>query len=479
MARSFGTKGARRGLVSARVATLGVAAVTILAVASNGGSAFAAPIIPAGAGVNGFTLSASGTGLNLDLFGTQLTGGSSSTAVSYALPASGAPTETASATGEGIFLTSGGVDGKQSVSVPTSAGATTAGSTTQTCAQGGGGGESQGAPFNVALGLGCAAAQASVDPSTDGPQAYASGKVVDLGVDISPLLHQIASGGATQLCNGLLQIPTLGTDILGPACNDILSSVSPSVDVSLGSALSQITTSPSALLAQVHSSSVDISLFPTKIAGGATEPLLEVVIPSAIATTQYTAANQWSNTYDATLIRISGLLVDGISQASGGQFPDPLEIPPNGSGTAQLSAINSSPLGQLLSITLASGTTSGNATSGGTVSADGLKVNLLGAQASVPGGGITVDTSGVSTAGSNGPATAALSSSSPPTASSSGAPAVPTAAASSPTSVHTGEWWAGSLPLLALLAALGGALIAWPRLRRLTPVSRLVSRGSR
>ncbi|MHB8328892.1 MAG: hypothetical protein ACYDD6_04580 [Acidimicrobiales bacterium] len=465
------------------MATLGAAAMTILAMVSNGGSAMAAPILPAGTGVTGFNLSASGTGLGIDLFGTVLTGGTSAASASYSVPSSGAPVESATATGEGIFLTSGGVDGKQSVSVPTASGATTAGSNTDTCAQGGGGGESQGAPFNVALGLGCAAASASVDPSTDGPQAFASGKVADLSVDLSPLLNKIAAGGATQLCTGLLQIPTLGTDILGPACSDILASVAPSVDVSVGTSVATITTSPTELLATDKSSAVDIKLFPTTITGGATKPLLEVVIPSAVATTEYTAANGWSNTYDATLISISGLLVDGISQASGGQFPDPLEIPPNNSGTAQLGAINSSPLGALLSITLASGATSGSATGGGTVSADGLKINLLGGQSSVPGGGVTIDTSGVQTAGSNGPATASSSYTptppSNPGVSSTAAPIVSTLSAASPTLTHTGEWWAGSLPLLVLLAALGGGLIAWPRLRRFARVSRLISRGSR
>jgi len=61
----------------------------------------------------------------------------------------------------------------------------------------------------------------------------------------------------------------------------------------------------------------------------------------------------------------------------------------------------------------------------------------------------------------------------------SGLPSVPTVAATSPTAVHTGEWWSGSLPLLAILAALGGGLIGWPRLRRLPLVARLVTRSSR
>ena len=425
----------------------------------------AAPLVPAGA--VGYQLNASSTGLLINLFGTELTGAQSSVGASYVQSATGgAPTESANATGEGVFLTSNGVDGKQTASVPTSSGATTDGSTTDTCAQGGG--TPAGTPLTIALGLGCAAAQATIDPTSDGPQAYASSKVVDVQVGLQGILSQLASGGATQLCTGLEQIPTLGTDILGPACNQVLNSINPTVELTLGSALSQITSSPTELLAQSQSSSIDLKLFPILV-NGSNEPLLEVTIPSAIATTSYTASGGWANNYDATLIRISGTLVDDLNTASGGSFPDPLEIPPNNSGTSQLAALNSSPLGQLLTIDLASGTTSGNS-----VSAEGLKVNVLPV---APGGGITIDTSGVSTT-----ETAASGQTVPASAPGGPAPLPPAPtqqAASSPTAVHTGEWWAGSLPLLAVLAALGGGMLGWPRLRRMPMVARLVSRGSR
>ena len=433
----------------------------------------AAPLVPANS--VGFQLNASGTGLLIDLFGNELTGAQTSASVSYVTGASGAPTESSNASGEGVFLTSGGVDGKSTASAA-SGGTTTQGSTTDSCKQGSGGPQPPGSPITVALGLGCSAAQATVDPSSDGPQAYADSKVVDLQVDLSSLLHQLASGGATQLCSGLSQIPTLGSQILGPACNQVLSSISPSVEVTLGSALSQITTSPTDLLAQSKSSSIDVKLFPITI-NGSNEPLLEVTIPSAIATTEYTASGGWANNYDTTLIRISGTIIDDLKTASGGSFPDPLEIPPNNSGTSQLSAINSSPLGQLLTIDLASGSTSGNSVTG-----EGLKVTLLSGVPGVPGGGIVIDTSGVSTTetAAAGTSTAAGGVTTTTAAPAGGPGAAPTfAAASSPTAVHTGEWWSGSLPLLALLAAMGGALLGWPRIRRLPIVARLVARGSR
>lgn len=467
MARPIRFKSARRGRAAVKAVTFGAAAMAALAVVSSGGSAMAAPLVPTNS--VGYQLNASGTGLLIDLFGTELTGAQTSASVSYVNDPSKSLTESANATGEGVFLTSGGVDGKKTAAASNS-GPTTDGSTTDSCAQGGG--SPAGTPITVALGIGCAAAQATADPSSDNsPSAYADSKVVDLQVGLASILNQLASGGATQLCSALANIPTLGSQILGPACNQVLNSINPTVEVTIGSALSKITSSPTELLAQSQSSSIDVKLFPILV-GGTNEPLLEVTIPSAIATTSYTTSGGWANNYDSTLIRISGTLIDDINAASGGSFPDPLEIPPNNSGTSQLQAINSSPLGQLISIDLASGTTSGNS-----VSAEGLKVNLLSV---APGGGITIDTSGVSTtetasSGQQQPATQPASN--PP----SQLPPAPTQeAATSPTAVHTGMWFAGSLPLLAILAAIGGGLLGWPRLRRLPMVARLVSsKGSR
>lgn len=469
----FPFKSARRRRALVKATTFGTAALACLAVISSGGSAMATPLIPAGS--VGYQMNATGTGLLLDLFGTEITGAQTSTSASYVTDSSGNVTESASGTGEGIFLTSNVADSKVTASAA-SGGTTTDGSTTETCKQGGG--SPAGTPITVALGLGCAAAQATVDPSSDGPQSYADAKVVHLTVDVSSILHQLASGGATQLCNGLSQIPTLGSQILGPACNQVLSSIAPTLDVTIGSAVSQITSTPDQLEAQSTSSSIDVKLFP---AAATSEPLLEVTIPSAIATSIYTTAGGWANNYDATLIRVTGTIVDDLHTASGGAFPDPLEIPPNNSGTSQLQTLNSSPLGQLLTLDLASGTTSGNS-----VNAEGAKVTLLGGVA--PGGGVVIDTSGVGTSEtaasgsstgctSNCGQTASNQGTTPPAT--TPAPAPTFAAATSPTAVHTGEWWSGSLPLLALLAAIGGGLLGWPRIRRLPFVTRLVSRGNR
>lgn len=476
MARPFRTKGARGGIIAARVATFGVAAVTIMAMVSSGGAANATPITPTG--YSGYNLSANGTGLNISLFGTQLTGGTSSASVSYDGSTTPA-TETASSSGTAVLLTSSGAASTVTQSAAT-AGPTTAGSSTPSCFQDQNGGE-DGVGLSVLVS--CAGALSTVDPSSDGPDAAGTAYLTQVNVTVAGILNELYSSGVDQLCSALYtEIPTLGT-ILGGACDALFTSIQNTVSVTLGQSKSAIISTPSLLEANDTSSSIDITIAPidlsalTAALGGTLptslqgisngEPLLEVTIPSATATTTYTAANGWSNSYDATLIKVSGVLVDLLEGASGSE----IEIPPSGTGNA-LSTLNSSPLGTLLTVDLASGSTSGSATGGGSTSSQGLDVTVL------PGemGGIVINGGTAGTSGGNGPATSP-SSVAPTKAATS--PAVPTvAAATSPTAVHTGEWWAGSLPLIGLLAAMGGALIGWPRLRRMALVSRF-TRSSR
>ncbi len=164
----------------------------------------------------------------------------------------------------------------------------------------------------------------------------------------------------------------------------------------------------------------------------------------------------------------------------------PIHIP-GASGSGQTFA-NNTPLQGTLEIANASSAAPVGDSAGCT--GDSLTLSLL-ENSMFPGGSTTPGQGainvhlGSSNAGANaqgpaGPATQP-NGSGPPAAGPgpSGPGPVATSAATSPTAVHTGEWWSGSLPLLAILAALGGGLIGWPRLRRLPMVARLVTRSSR
>lgn len=380
-------------------------------------------------------------------------------------------------------------------------------STPPDCKQGGGGGQSG---VGVFVGLGCGYANTTVDSagSNNGPDALGAANIAQVDVSLDGILSQVYNGGAAALCQGLQS----GSALLGTACSQILTGiansptppvplVNPTVQVDVGNAYSQITSTSAnggGVAAVAHSNSIDVSVFPGLNSG--LPPLLRVEVPAAIAVScegtitvtvggdKYTCgqtppsiacgtdtSSGWTNFYESDLIRISGTLIAALNTASSGGFPNPLEI----GSCGQLSQLNSglsqaeqAGLNQLLTLNLASATTSGTGVNGGA-----LQVALLPGKA--PGGGpvLTVNGSSISTT-NGGAATTGTPPSSP--ASSPGAPQVPTspsvASAESPTAVHTGEWWSGSLPLLAMLAALGGGLLAWPRLRKFPMVAHIVER---
>jgi hypothetical protein len=159
-------------------------------------------------------------------------------------------------------------------------------------------------------------------------------------------------------------------------------------------------------------------------------------------------------------------LLTTVSSATG---LSELEIPPACSASG-VEAVNSSPLGALLQLHLASASVSGSGVTG-----SGAQIELLPTQG--PGGTpvVNINTAGIATS-----PTGTLASSTSPASSPTVPPAVQPVlqAAQSPTAVHTGEWFAGSLPFLAGLAALGGGLLGWERIRRIPLVARLVSSRS-
>ncbi|MDE3085558.1 MAG: hypothetical protein KGJ77_02235 [Acidobacteriota bacterium] len=483
--------------------------MTVMAVVSSG-TAYADTVLP---GNNGsYQVSASSAGLYLALAGTKLTGGTASASGTYNFAAgANSPTETASATGQGFLLStqltgnpaSAGVDSSKGAPYTASDASGSAGDPVGNGGSGGGNGDVGGPSYpndcaqgggqvqsgvGLFVGLGCGYAHAAVDaPSTTpaGPQALGVGDIATASVSLQGILNQLYGSGLNQLCTGLSQIPTLGSQILAPACTQILNSANPSLTVNLGNAYSEVVSSAQMVESVAHSSSVDVSVFPGLDNGN--EPLLRVEIPSATAvscegtgctppstacsTTGSGSSSGWTNWFDSGLIVITGTLLDSLHTVSS-SFPDPLEIPSCGQTSSGVSQLDNSPLSQLLTLQLASANTTGSGVAG-----SGLEVSILPTQA--PGGGPVIEANlgGVNT--SNTASGAATTEATTVTTTAGTVPPVLTQAGGSPTSVHTGEWWAGSLPLIGVLAALGGGLIAWPRMREVPVVARLVTKVSR
>lgn len=467
------------------------------------------------AGVANEQASASGQGF---LLSTQITGNGTSAKVDNNANPTGPFTASQAEGKNSDTLVNGGNGGAVDVGGPTVPVAD--------CNQGGGGGQMGVGAF---VGIGCGYSSATVDDPTTttpaGPQALGVGQIAQVDVDLAGILGALGSGGLNQLCTALqgsasgaaLPVPGLGTipgvgslssvpglgtllsavtnqtaaassspsnPLTGPGglltdivCN-LLQAVNPTVQLTVGGAYSEVVSSASQVFAKAHSSSVDLSLLAGVISG--TNPLLRVQIPSATAETcegsgcsvpngacQTSAAGaDWTSWYNSGLIEISGLLVDTLHTVSMGSLPDPIEIPPCGALSPLVNAINGSPLGQLINLQLATATATGNGVSG-----SGLQVKVL------PGMVMGNDLLSLNGAGIQ---TGANNTAAPVTTPNTPNPAAPVLqAAQSATQVHTGEWFAGSLPLLAVLAALGGGLLGWPRIRRLPMVAHLVKRGSR
>ena len=177
----------RRPLLSTAKMAARVTAPALLGV---GLFAFVAPGT-AGATPATYTAQAQSRGLDINLFGTQLTGGRASASVD-----SGAPS--AAAEGVGV-LTPGLIEDQKA-----SAGA--AGQNddlAKACSQGGG--TPAGTPVGVTVGLACSSAAAAVT-AAGVPSASATGEIAGLDVNLSSTLDTIIKSGGDQLFNAIDQI---------------------------------------------------------------------------------------------------------------------------------------------------------------------------------------------------------------------------------------------------------------------------------
>lgn len=487
----------------------------------------------AGASPATYTAQAQASGLDINLFGTQLTGGAASASVNSGTP---------SADAEGVGTLTPGLVEDQKASA---SGTTQTQNLPKACAQGGAAPASS--PVGLTIGLACSSAVATVANGV--PSASATGEIAGVDLNVSSLLDQIISSGGNQLFSGLQQVlgqlngTPLGTGTT--ACPDPNASSTGSTSTG-SSTTTSTTTAANPLSSLLGTASVpgtplntligSLGLSSTPVASstgplgnllqglcqtltnvenvvkGANAPSTLVVrIGPAAASVIGTAANTAQATAEGATAEVQILpevgcdassLVACITNPLGYAVPlIDIKVAPaqsldswdgtnwtpstksalatvalNIPGYAQTISVNPGQHLDLLAgtpletvIDLGSATTSAADTSNGSDTANGGTLDLV----KGINGGIMLDLGSSSVLGRDKAATVTAARVSPPVRSNPPtarvAPeAAPPAVAPVPTAtlVHTGAWWSGSMPYIGGVAALGGLLLAWPRLRR-------------
>lgn len=428
-----------------------VAAIATVAVIPTIAGTAGASIAPGSAGY--YSADATATALQLSIAGQTLTEGVTNT------HADTSPNATAS--GIGDLLVPGS---QQSVSA-TQPGTTQ--SKPQTCAT-----PPSPAP-GLTVGLSCGGpVQAAVDSTgLSSSSAAANGAAISLGGTnpLTSLNNAITSGGASLV--GTLTTLFANTPLAGPLNTAIGSIASGGTTLSallgsLGSALPLSTTLISVGAASSTSAitSSATSVQATSSAKAVTIQLLPGAIPglSSLATIIVTPT-----TTTATLDRTTGMATSTdvpaiVSVSVGGQPAQ--TITPGQS----VPGIPNTPLSTLLTLTLLQGSSTQGAGSA-SAQADSLSLNLLPGLA--PGGTSLLSlVLGKTTASVTGLAVAPNNNSTPPgtQTAANGGGAAPTVVPNV-TSVHTGEPWAGALPLAGAALAAGLALVWRRRLASMIP----------
>ena len=539
MARPF--RKTPRVQLAARAATIGAALVAVFGLVSTGGVAEAS--------AQNYSAVVGAQGLDLNLFGQQLSGGFANACVNSGTSTgisttpqnhcNGVAAPEAWGQGEGILLTTSGLHSISSAEATEThpVASDPAGSTAPTtdspakklnCSPLSSGGPQGSNGVTLDLGVACSSAQAIVDPAASAPlTADGYGEVAHLNVDLNGILGAIlgaspSSGSANQCDQQTSNKSPIGA-LLGGVCQ-ILNSVAggagaagstgtsliqgidealqklgnvaskdlgDTVTVAVGPAVAQIDQHADGTVTSYGSgATLDVGLLDgvgctagtalltcatnaaAALAAGNLQadptgaPLVEVKVgPATCTETRDPATGNWTAvtksavaTVDLNIpgdnISIPILQNEGVSQTI--LAGTPLQT------TIKLAAETSAPVGDASSC------------SGQSVTVSALE------NPSFPGGSSTPGTGGAIFANLGGVTGAVSSNGAPPTSPNGNPPAVQTASGgASPTSVHTGEWWAGSLPLIAAIAALGAAMIGWPRLRRFAPISRVIHRGGR
>jgi hypothetical protein len=498
----------------------------------------AAAMVPAGASTTTYSGNVTAAGLNISLFGNKLTGGNSTACFNHGLSTNkdangkatacdGKDSPFAAASGAGTFLT-GALSALASAQAGPATGSNNQGSdASPICGPISTGGPQGSSGVTIDGAISCAWAQASADSATGNSSATGYGELAHLNVDLAGILGQItgaspASSVCTQstenigaLLNGICQV-------LGPIGQGAASAPAPigglfpgveqalqnlydvtthnlpanTVTIAVGPAKSSVSTSgDGSVTDNAYGATLDVQVLPgvgckagvdlatcaandlaniTNEANNPTAaPLIELQVGPARCSATRNAAGQWSSTDYASIIDLD-LNIPGDNI--------PIHIPGT-AGTGQTIAVGT-PLQSTIRIAAGSAAPVGDSAG---CTTDSVTVSLL-ENSTFPGGSPTAGTGGailVSTGSSTLSAT--NNTAATPTSPGGGGggtgstpQATPTAAVvTSPTSVHTGEWWSGSMPLLVALAAIGGGLIGWPRIRRMSLVSRIVNRAGK
>ena len=312
----------------------------------------------------------------------------------------------------------------------------------------------------LSLGLGCGSAQSAVDGNSL-PSSTGSGSAASINVGVGNLLTQVVTAGSPlagalqTLFGALPALPAGGID-LGTLLTQLgvsAASTTGLLSVNAGSSTSAVTSTSSTVTATSSESGATISLLQGAGAGGGPAVTIAVGKASSAATLDRGAGTA-SATDDPALVTVT------VSSA----------LTPAQTITLNVGASDTVLAGTPLESTISVG--SGTTTqAGGSASATshGVTLDLL----TGVDGGITIDLA-TGTASVNGVAPAAVTAvTTPPSAAAAAAPAAAPAAPAAPvaaapaavpnvTAVHTGEPWAGSLPLAATTLALGIAMV-WRR----------------
>jgi hypothetical protein len=313
----------------------------------------------------------------------------------------------------------------------------------------------------VSLGIACASANAMQD-SNGLASATGTGEVASLTVApslgaLSTLVTQGSplAGALGQLFGSLPPLPSGGSPlgaVLGTVAQASSAQLAYLVKVTVGSSSSSVNATPSAATADTQDTGVTVSLLGGIGASGG--PLATVVIGSASTTSTLDRAAGTVKTSDTPAV----VTVD-VTPPVGA--PAHLQIAPGASQTILA--------GTPLETTIAAGDGTAAATPGsgaGSASAEGVEVDALtsvGATDSAgTNGGVGVKVAGSSTSANVVAAAVTPTTAPPPAPAPAQTPTAHTAAATVPgvTTVHTGEYWAGPLPIaLGALAVLASLLL--------------------